>query len=141
MGPLPVQSKSMMQLLAHRLYHLPQTSHPAIQPFRPGLVAVALWRPAYLAPLVVVQVSLPRFPLKSLVHYVVAPGWTTHCRHPGVRAVPEEKEILGQCLVFGTGWGKAKPNNDALGIDREQQMEPFIPAQAVAPANIRLTRQ
>jgi hypothetical protein len=131
----------MMQLITHRLYNLPQASHPATQPFRPGLAVVPLRRTDYPGPIVVVTMLMPCFPLKSLVHYVIARGWATHCRHPGVRAVPEGQEILGQCLVFGTGWGKAEASDDSLGVDREQHMEPFIPAQAVAPANIRLTGQ
>jgi hypothetical protein len=140
-GPLSVQTKGMMQLITHRLYNLPQASHPATQPFRPGLAVVPLRRTDYPGPIVVVTMLMPCFPLKSLVHYVVARGWATHCRHPGVRAMPEGQEILGQCLVFGTGWGKAEASDDSLGVDREQHMEPFIPAQTVAPANIRLTCQ
>ena len=55
--------------------------------------------------------------------------------------MPEGEEILGQGLVFGAGWGKAEAGDDALGIDGKQQVEAFIPAQAVAPANISLPSQ
>ena len=50
--------------------------------------------------------------------------------------MPEGEEVLGQSLVFDAGWGKAEAGDDALGIDRKQQVEAFMPAPAVAPANV-----
>ena len=55
--------------------------------------------------------------------------------------MPEGEEIPGQGLVFDTGWGQAEAGDDALGIDGKRQMKAFIPAQAVAPANVSLTGQ
>ncbi len=62
-------------------------------------------------------------------------------RHPGLGIMTESEEVLGYGLVFGAGWGKTEPSNDPLGSDRDQQIEPFVPSQAVAPANVVLTRQ
>ena len=56
-------------------------------------------------------------------------------------SMPEVKEILGQGLVFDAGRGKAEAGDDASGIDRKQQVEAFIPTQAVAPANVGLASQ
>ena len=59
----------------------------------------------------------------------------------GVGSMPEGEEILGQSLVLGAGRGKAETGDDALGVDGKQQVKAFIPAQAVAPANISLSGQ
>ena len=55
--------------------------------------------------------------------------------------MPEGEEVFGEGLVFGAGWGKAEAGDDSLGIDRNQQVEAFIPTQAVAPANVSLPGQ
>src|SRR5918996_2523009 len=78
MGPLPVQSKSMMELLAHRLYNLPQACHPATQPLRPGLAAVAFGWTDYPSPIMAVPLPLTGFSPKSPFHQVVAPGSAPH---------------------------------------------------------------
>ena len=55
--------------------------------------------------------------------------------------MPEGEEVPGHGLVLDAGWGKAEAGDDPLGIDRKQQVEAFIPAQAVAPANVSLPGQ
>ena len=48
---------------------------------------------------------------------------------------------FGQRMVIATGWGKAKASNHAGWSNRREQVEAFIPANAVAPADIGLPRQ
>ena len=50
----------------------------------------------------------------------------------------EGEEILGHGPVLDAGRSKAEAGNDPLGVERKQQVEAFIPAQAVAPANVCL---
>jgi hypothetical protein len=46
-----------------------------------------------------------------------------------------------QVLIMGAGRPKAKAGNDSGGRDTEPQVKAFIPAYAIAPANIRLPSQ
>jgi hypothetical protein len=46
-----------------------------------------------------------------------------------------------QVLIMGAGRSKAKPSNDSQGSDRQQQVKAFIPAVAIAPADIGLPSQ
>ena len=141
MRPLPVKSKSIVQLLVDGLYNLPQASYPTSQLFGPGLAAVSFGWADHLGPVMLIPKLVPVFTLKSLVHHVVAHCWVPYGRHPGLGIMAESEEVLGHGLVFGAGWGKGEPGNDPLGISREQQIEPFVPSQAVAPANVGLTSQ
>ena len=51
------------------------------------------------------------------------------------------KQGGNQLLIMRARASKAKAGNDTLGRDAQQEMEPFVPPDAITPANIRLTRQ
>jgi hypothetical protein len=55
------------------------------------------------------------------------------------RLAPKRQEGRGQLLVMCTR--RAKAGNDDLWIDAEQEMEAFIPTEAITPADIGLSRQ
>ena len=98
--------------------------------------AVAFGRTDYPGSIVVSPPLCRRRALKAFVHYIPALGWLPQSGQSGMGSMPEGEEVLGQSLVFDAGWGKAEAGDDALGIDRKQQVEAFIPAPAVAPANV-----
>ena len=51
------------------------------------------------------------------------------------------KKRVRQRLILGTGRAKATVGKHPHGIDRQQQMDAFIPTQPIAPANIGQPRQ
>ena len=139
--PLPVQPEGVVELLKDRFHDLAYPGQPAAQSFGPGSLAVAFGRrdqPGAVA----VPPPLMQLPsLKALVRHIPAQGRCPQGGQPGVGSMPEGEEILGQCLVLGAGRGKAEAGDDALRIDGKEQVKAFIPAQAVAPANISLSGQ
>ena len=141
MRPLLVQPEGIVQLLVDGLYNLPQANYPTSQLFGPGLAAVSLGRADHLGAVIILPVLMPLSSFKSLVHHIIAHGWLSYGRPPRLGIMAEGEEVLGHGLVFGAGWGKTEPSDDSLGISRDQQMEPFVPTQAVAPADVGLTRQ
>ena len=138
---LPVQREGMVELVEDGLHDLAYPGQPAAHCFGPGIPAVAPGRTDYPGSVAVSPpLSRPPGP-QSLcpLHTslgLVPPKWATWDG-----GMPEGTEILGQGLVLGAGCGKAETGNAALGIDGKQQVEARIPAQPVAPANIRLTGQ
>ena len=79
--------------------------------------------------------------LKALVDDIGTQGGRPNTGQAGVGLAAQGKKRLRQRLVFGAGRAKAKAGDHPHRVDRQQQMEPFIPAQAVAPANIRQAGQ
>ena len=137
---LSVQPEGMVEFVEDGLHDLADSSQPTAQCYGPGIPAVALGRTDYPGS-VAVSPPLPRcLARKALVRYLPAQGWLPHRGQPGLGSMPEGEEILGQGLVFNAGWGQAEAGADASGIDRKQQVETFIPTQAVAPANVGLAR-
>jgi hypothetical protein len=55
--------------------------------------------------------------------------------------MPYGKKGLRQRLVLGTGGSIPKAGDDAHGIDRQEQMKPFLPPEPVTPADIHHTWQ
>ncbi len=55
----------------------------------------------------------------------------------GCWRMPECEERIRQRLVFGARRAEAKANDHAVGCDRHQQVKTLVPAQAIAPADVR----
>ena len=138
---LPVQREGMVELVEDGLHHLAYPSQPPAQCFGPRVPAVAPGRTDYPGPVAVPPPLSCRLALKAFVHHVPALGWLPQSGQPGMGSMPEGEEVPGHGLVLDAGWGKAEAGDDPLGIDRKQQVEAFIPAQAVAPANVSLPGQ
>jgi hypothetical protein len=77
-----------------------------------------------------------RSPLKALLDAIRAQSWAPHTGHSRVGKAAQGKERVGQGLVFGARRTTGKAGNHPHGVDRQQEMEPFIAAQVVAPAAI-----
>ena len=70
----------------------------------------------------------------------------THCRQTGTRQAGDRrlsrrKQRCRQNLIMTTGRAEAKAGNYSQERHAQQQMEAFIPAQAVPPANVGLASQ
>ena len=138
---LPVQPEGMVELFKDRFHDLAYSSQPAAQPLGPGGLAVAFGRREQPGAVAVPPPLMPLPSLKALVRHIPAQGRCPQGRQPVVGSMPEGEEVLGQSLVLGAGRGKAEAGDDALRIDGKQQVKAFIPAQAVAPANVSLSGQ
>ena len=53
----------------------------------------------------------------------------------------EGKKRVGEQLVLRTGRAKSKARDNAHGVDREEQVNAFVPPQPMAPADMRQPRQ
>src|SRR5262245_12241216 len=141
MGPFAIEAESMPELLLHGLHDLAYSSQPASESLGPRHAAVALRRAEDLGargppPGLVVGV-----PLAALVDDIRSTGREALTRQARVGIAPEGKERLRQGLIFGTGRTKAAASDHPPGVDRQEHMEAFLPAQPVAPANIGQARQ
>ena len=141
MGPFAIEAEGMPELLIHGLDDLPYSSQPASEPLGPRHLAVALrWADDLGAigppPGLVEGVSL-----EALVDDLWPTGREAHTRQARVGRAPEGKERLRQGLIFGAGRTTAEASDHPPGVDRQEHMEAFIPAQPVAPANISPARQ
>ena len=143
---LPVQSEGMVELLKDRFHDLAYPGQPAAQSLGPGGLAVAFGRGDQPAAVTVLPPLMPLPSLEALVRHIPAqalrqaqeapPEWAIWGgEYAGRRKNPRPVSVLG------AGLGKAEAGDDALGIDRKQQVKAFIPAQAVAPANVSLSGQ
>ena len=128
MGPFTVQAEGMMELLVHRLHHLAYPSHPATEPLGPWRLALALGRTDALGSVEPPPPRMSRLPLKAFVDHIRPQGRSPHTRQPRVGLTAQGKKGVRQWLVLGAGRAKAKTGNHPNGIDRQQQMEAFIPA-------------
>ena len=141
MGPFTVQAAGRMELLVHRLHHLAYPSHPAPEPLGPWRLAMALGRTDDLGSVAPPPPRMRRLPLKAFVDHIRAQGRGPHTQQPRVGLTAQGKKGVGQRLVLGAGRSKAKAGDYPNRIDRQQQMEAFIPAQPIAPPAVRQTGQ
>ena len=131
----------MVELVKDRFHDLAYAGQPAAQSLGPGGFAVAFGRRDQPGAVAVLPPLMPLPSLKALVRHIPAQSRYPQGGQPGVGSMPEGEEIPGQGLILGAGRGKAEAGDDALGIDGKQQVKAFIPAQAVAPANVSLSGQ
>src|SRR5262245_62012576 len=136
MGSLPVQAKGMKELVVDRLDDLPDPRPPATQRLWPWGLAIPLGRTEDLSAGGLPPLRLVHLPLKALVDDIGATGGGSHARQPRMGLAAHGKEGVRQRLVFGARRAKGKAGDHSYGVDRQEEMQPFIPTQAVAPANI-----
>jgi hypothetical protein len=63
----------------------------------------------------------------------------TSTRQAWRRGLPRSKQGRSQALIMRTCAGLAKADHHSLGSHAQQEMEAFIPTDAMTPANIGLT--
>src|SRR5215475_1070650 len=141
MGPFAIDAEGMPELLIHGLHDLPYSSQPASEPFGPRHLAVALRWADDLGAIGPPPGLVEGVPLKALVDDIRPAGRKAHNRQARVGIATEGKERLRQGVIFGAGRTKAEAGDHPPGVDRQEPMEAFIPAQPVAPANIGQARQ
>src|SRR5215475_331439 len=136
MGPFAIEAEGMPELLIHCLHDLAYACLPASEPLGPRHAAIALRWTDDLGAIGPPPSLVEGLPLEALIDDIRPTGREAHARQARVGRATEGKERLRQGLIFATGWPKAEAGDHPPGIDRQEQMEAFIPAQPVAPANI-----
>src|ERR671917_422549 len=121
MGSLPVQAKSMKQLVVDRFDDLPDAGQPAPQGLGPWRPTIALRGTQDLGAIGLPPPRLVCLPLKAFVDDVGTQGGTPRTEQPWMGPAAQGKEGLRQRLVFGTSRAKAKAGNHPYGVDRQQQ--------------------
>jgi hypothetical protein len=141
MGPFAIEAEGMPALLIHGLHALADSSQPAAKPPGPRHAAIALRGADNLGAIGPPPGLVVGMPLEALVDDIRPTGWGAHARQARMGMAAESKERLCQGVIFGTGRAKAKASDHPPGVDRQEHMEAFIPAQPVAPAHIGQSRQ
>jgi hypothetical protein len=136
MGPLSPEAEGIEQLIVDALHDLADASHPPPQALGPGLAAVALgWvddaRSVEIEPPPMVFLAF-----EALVGYVGSRADRAHADKLGVRSGSHGEEGLRHLLVGSGSSSEAKACNDPAGIDGSEQAKSFVPAQAIAPADV-----
>src|SRR5260221_3907684 len=135
------QAKGIQQLVVHGLDDLPQTGQPTTQSFGPALLAPWM-RWGDQVHLIPVLPLLPRpISCKPFVSHIRAVSRQASTRQAWRRRATSCKQSSCQMLIMGAGASEAEPGNHSLGCYTEQEMEAFVPAEAITPADIGLTCQ
>ena len=141
MGPFAIEAEGMPELLIHGLHDLADSRQPAAEPLGPRHAAIALRGADDLGTIGLPPGLVVGLPLKALVDDIRPTGREAYARQARMGMAAEGKERLRQGLIFGTSRTKAEAGDHPPGVDRQEHMEAFIPAQPVAPANIGQSRQ
>src|SRR5687767_10045824 len=141
MRPFTIQAESMMELLVHRLHHLAYPRQPATEPLGPRRFAIALGRTDDLGSIAPPPRSLIGLSLEALVDHGGPTGGGTHTGQAWMGLATQSKEGFRQGLILRAGRTKAKARDHPDRVDGQQQVEAFIPAEPVAPADIGQPRQ
>src|SRR5260221_7754740 len=142
MGTFPSQTKGVQEFLVDRFDDLPNARQPAAQGFGPTRVFAHLMRWRHQLDLILLvpptSWSLPR---KPFVGHIRPVSRQSSAGHPWRRGVTSGKQGGSQVLIMRARTSKAKASNDSLDRDAQEEMEAFIPADAITPPDICLTSQ
>src|SRR5260221_637412 len=142
MRTFPSQAERVQQLVIHGLNDLSQTGQPATQGFGPALPSAALmWRGDQIDLVPLSPLTPGSLPCKPFIGHIRPLGGQTGTGKAWRGALTGSKQRGGQMLDVRARACKAKASNHSLGSHTQQHMEAFVPADAITPANIRLTRQ
>ena len=142
MGTLPSQTKGVQEFIVDRFDDLPNARQPAAQGFGPTRMFAHLMRWRHQLDLILLvpptSWSLSR---KPFVGHIRPMSRQSSAGQPWRRGVTSGKQGGSQVLIMRARTSKTKARNDSLGRDAQQEMEAFIPADAITPPDICLTSQ
>lgn len=142
MRTLTSQAKGIQEFVVDRFDDLADVCQPSTQGFGPLEPLTALMRGSHHSDLILLlPLSMRSFSGKPFVSDIRAlSGLSTALQTRGW-SVSGCKHGLGQLLVMDTGRAKAKAGNHPHRSHTEQEMEAFVPPNAITPATIGLTWQ
>src|SRR5262245_5465453 len=137
MRTFAIEPERVGELVIDSLDHLAYPREPAAEPLGPGPCAVALWWADHPHAVLLSPSCMSSRTRKALVHHIWALGGRARPTPLGLREAAEGKERVGQVLILRACSAKAKARDHSHGGDSEEQVKAFIPAQPIAPADIR----
>ncbi len=142
MGAFPCQTKGIQELVVDGFNDLPQARQPATQGFGPMHSPARLMRWSNQINLVLlVPPKTWSRARKAFVGYIRPLSGQATASQLRRRRVTSRKQVGCQVLIMRARASKAKAGNDSLSRDAQQEMEAFVPAKAITPADICLTSQ
>ena len=94
MGPFPIETEGMMELLVRRLHDLAHPSKPTPEPLGPRRPAIALGRTDDEGAIGLPPYRLVGLPLATLIDDLRSAGWGTHTRQTRMGIATEGKARL-----------------------------------------------
>jgi hypothetical protein len=141
-GTFPGQAEGIQELVVDRFDDLPQAGQPAPQGFGPTDVSTHLvWWSHQIDPVLLVPPQAWPRPGKAFVGDIGAASRPATTAQLWRGRVTSRKQGSCQVLIMRTRAAKAKAGDDSLRRHAQQEVEAFVPAQAITPADICLTRQ
>lgn len=141
MGPFPIETEGMMELLVHRLHNLAHPSKPTPEPLGPRRPAIALGRTDDVGAIGLPPGRLVGLPLATLLDDIRSAGWGPNTRQTRRGRAAAGKARLRQGLSLRTCSPKPAAGDPPTRGDRQEEMEALIPAPSVAPAAIGPARE
>src|SRR5574339_756075 len=135
------QPKGVEQLVVDGFHQLPQARQPWAPLFRPFAVACLVGRRDDFCTKLFSPSGMRLGTCKSFVGYVDSMGRLSNTAQGCCRVRTGGQEGFDQPLIMAAGCPKAEPGNQPFPSNSDQQVKPFVPAEAVAPANIGLACQ
>jgi hypothetical protein len=142
MGTFPGQTKGIQELVVDGFDDLPQACQPATQGFGPMYAPGRLLRRSHQINLVLLvpPQSWPRA-RKAFVGDIRPVSRQATAAQVWRRRVTSRKQGGCQVLIMRARASKAKARKHSLSCDAQQEMEAFVPPNALTPADICLTSQ
>ncbi len=142
MRALTRQAKGIQELVVDSFDDLPQAGQPAPQGFRPvHSPARLMWWSHQIDLVLLVPAKTWPFARKAFVGDIRPVSRQATASRLGRGRVTSRKQSGCQVLIMRARASKAKAGNDSLSRDAQQEMEAFVPAKAVTPADVCLTSQ
>jgi len=136
------QAKGIQEFVVDGLDDLSETGQPPSQRFGPVDALTALVRRRHQVHLMLLPPLTSRsFSGKAFVSHIGAMSRQAGAGQTRGRLLASGKQGRSQVLIMCAGRPKAKPSDDSQRSDTQQQVKAFIPADAIAPADIRLPGQ
>lgn len=142
MRTLTRQAKGIQEFVVNSLDDLSDAGQPPAQGFGPAHSLATLMRWSHqLDAMLLPPLAARSFSSKAFIGHIGSLSGQASTGQTRRWVCSGGKQGGRQVLIMGAGRAKAKAGNDSGGRDRQQQMKAFIPAEAIAPANIGLSSQ
>ena len=141
MGPFPIQAEGMLELVMDRFPNLADAREPAPHRLGPRPLTVPFERADDLGPVGRLPRRMVRLALKALVDDIGTPRGRPDTRQARMGLAAQGKKGVGQPVILRASRPTATAGDHAGRVHRQQPRDAFIPAQPVAPADIRQAGQ
>ena len=141
MGAFAIKAEGVVELGIDGLDYVAYPREPATQSLWPGTRTMTFGRADHARAVVLLPGPGRCRPLKAFIDHLGSLGWRP-CPTPwGLWSVAEGKKRLRQGLIRRAGQAKAPARDHTLWGDGEEQGQPLVPPQPIAPADMGQPRE